>query len=199
MKTIKVFNSYGDICPYTPWTAALLDNGIRKKLQNPKKLVGDYVHPGMTVLDIGCGTGYFTLAMAGMVGPEGTVIAVDVQEEMLNELQQKSRLMNLSHRIRLHLCKPDTIGIQEQADFILSFYMIHEVPKRHAFFLEVAGLLAPGGMYLVVEPKFHVSKAAFDETLYYATQAGFHIQSRPKIVFSRAALLVKESNPPISV
>lgn len=199
MKRMKLLNSHGDICPYTPWTVALLDNLFRRLIQNPKNLVGNYVRPGMTVLDIGCGTGYFTLAMAGMVGPGGNVIAVDVQKEMLDEIQKKSKQHDLSHRIRLHISKPDAIGIQDKADFILSFYMVHEVPERYAFFSEVAGLLAPGGTYLVVEPKFHVSKTAFDETLYYATQAGFSIQSRPKILFSRAALLVKESKPPVSM
>ena len=43
----------------------------------------------MTVLDVGCGPGFFTLDMARLVGPSGRVIAADLQEGMLEKLGQK--------------------------------------------------------------------------------------------------------------
>ena len=183
---------HGDICPCTPWTAAMLDNVFRTVFQNPKKIVGDYIRPGMTVMDIGCGPGFFTLAMAKMVGPGGLVISIDVQQEMLDLVKKKSEKLDLLGRILFHLGTPEAIGICKNADFILSFYMVHEVPDRDVFFKEVAGLLKPGGRYLIVEPVFHVSEKAFDDTLAHARKAGFTVEKQPKVLLSRAALLVKE-------
>jgi ubiquinone/menaquinone biosynthesis C-methylase UbiE len=179
----------GDICRYSPWTAPFFDNVFRKIFQSPEKITGPYVRPDMTVMDIGCGPGFFTLAMARMVGPEGRVIAIDMQQEMLDTVKTKSDRLGLSDRIRFHRCKPDSLGLEEKAGFILSFYMVHEVPDRDAFFREIGGLLGPGGKYLVVEPDFHVSREAFDDTLRHAEKAGFVVEKQPKVLLSRAALL----------
>lgn len=192
MNPNQTLNPHGDICPYTPWTLVMLDNLLRKFLQNPEKIVGDYIQPGMKVLDIGCGPGFFTLPMAQMVGPLGTVIAIDVQKEMLDLVEQKSKQLGLVDRIWFHQCKPDSLDLQEQVDFILSFYMVHEVPDRDTFFSEVADLLVSGGTYLIVEPVFHVSPSAFEDTLNHAVSAGFRIVNQPKIRLSRCALLTKE-------
>jgi len=64
------------VCPVEK--AGGLDSGIRKLLQRPKKILGNYVESGMTVLDLGCGPGFFSVEMAEMVGASGKVIAVDM-------------------------------------------------------------------------------------------------------------------------
>lgn len=192
MNTNQTLTIHRDICPYTPWTLAMLDNIVRKLLQNPKKIVGGLIQPGMKVLDLGCGPGFFTLPMAQMVGPLGMVIAIDVQKEMLDLVMQKSERSGLVDRIWFHQCTPESLDIKEQVDFILSFYMVHEVPDRDTFFSEVADLLNPGGKFLVVEPVFHVSAIAFDDTISHAIKAGFRIESLPHFRLSRAAILMKE-------
>ena len=183
--------SQGDYCRYSPWTAPFFDNLFRKLLQNPDTIAGPYIRPGMTAMDIGCGPGFFTLAMANMVGPGGKVIAIDMQQEMLDLVKTKSDRLGLTERIRFHRCKPDSLGIGEKAGFILSFYMVHEVPDRDALFREVSGLLEPGGRYLIVEPGFHVSAEAFEDTLRHAERAGFAVEERPKVWLSKAAVLGK--------
>jgi ubiquinone/menaquinone biosynthesis C-methylase UbiE len=190
MKMDDHSNRTGDICRYTPFMGRMLDNGIRRVFQNPKKIVGPYVKEGMTVIDIGCGPGMYTLAMAAMVGDTGKVIAMDVQQEMLDVVKTKSEQQNLFPRIRFHKSNPDSLGVAEKADFILSFYMVHEVPDRDAFFREVKGLLKEGGKYLIVEPPFHVSKAAFEDTVDKARRAGLKPVFSPKILLSRATLFI---------
>jgi ubiquinone/menaquinone biosynthesis C-methylase UbiE len=192
MEMKQTHGRHGDICPCTPWTAAMLDNVFRTVFQNPKKIVGDYIRPGMTVMDIGCGPGFFSLAMAKMVGPGGIVISIDVQQEMLDLVKKKSEKLDLAGRILFHRGTPEAIGIHKNADFILSFYMVHEVPDRDAFFKEVSGLLNPTGRYLIVEPLFHVSEKAFEDTLGRARRAGFVVEKQPKVLWSRAVLLLKE-------
>jgi ubiquinone/menaquinone biosynthesis C-methylase UbiE len=192
METQQTKQPHGDICPCTPLTAVALDNVFRTLFQNPGKIVGDYIRPGMTVMDIGCGPGFFTFAMAKMVGPGGLVISVDVQQEMLDRVKKKREKTGLAGRILCHQATSEAIGIHRNADFILSFYMVHEVPDRDAFFKEVFGLLNPKSRYLIVEPAIHVSQRAFDDTLEHAVRAGFVVETRPKVLLSRAALLVKE-------
>jgi ubiquinone/menaquinone biosynthesis C-methylase UbiE len=127
-----------------------LDNPIRRLIHSPNKILGGHIKSGQTVLDIGCGPGTFTIAMAKMVGYTGKVIAADVQDEMLQLLRKKAIKQGLESRIITHKCGPDRIGVSERVDFALAFYMVHEVPNAEAFLREVVSILKPGGKVLVV-------------------------------------------------
>jgi ubiquinone/menaquinone biosynthesis C-methylase UbiE len=172
------------------WKIAFaLDNPIRRIIHNPQKILGGYIEAGQTVLDLGCGPGTFSLAMAKMVGESGKVIAVDIQEEMLQIVREKAAQQGLEAIIVTHKSGPDGIGLSEKVDFALAFYMVHEVPNAEAFLKEVASALKPRGKLLIVEPKMHVSAAAFEKTIEVARQAGLRSISEPKIRFSRSKLL----------
>ena len=69
------------ICPW--WIGYILASPLRRLLQNPRKILDPHVKPGMIMLDVGCGMGYFSLAMAETVGPEGKVVCVDLQPKMI--------------------------------------------------------------------------------------------------------------------
>ena len=183
--------STGEVYRYSPLRARMLDSGLRRVLQNPKKILGGYIRPGMTIIDIGCGPGMFTRAMAEMTGEGGKVIACDIQSEMLRFAEEKCRKAGLSTRIVWHQSTPDALGIAAEADFILSFHMVHEVPDRKRFLYEVFFLLRTGGKYLIAEPAGHVSESAFEQTIADAIQAGFRIVERPRISMSRVVLLEK--------
>ena len=169
-----------------------LDNRIRKLLQNPQKILGNYVKDGMTVLDLGCGPGFFSVEMAKIVGGFGRVIASDLQKGMLQKLKIKIQGTEIEKRIRLHKCEEDKIGVSEKVDFIVAFYMVHEVPNQKEFLEEIKSILTPNGQVLIVEPKlFHVSKGAFEETIRKAKEIGFEPIEKPKVFLSRAVILRK--------
>jgi ubiquinone/menaquinone biosynthesis C-methylase UbiE len=63
---------------YAAEKSSHLDSWVRKILQPPGKTLMRHVRAGMTVLDLGCGTGFFTIPMGSLVGTNGQVIAVDV-------------------------------------------------------------------------------------------------------------------------
>ncbi|NLD36813.1 MAG: class I SAM-dependent methyltransferase [Desulfatiglans sp.] len=177
------------VCPVgDAWS---LDNKIRRLYQNPVKILEPYLQEGMTVLDVGCGPGFFTIDMAGMVGEAGKVIAVDLQEGMLQKLRSKIKATELESRIELHQCDQNKIGISEQVDFILLFYMVHEVPEKASFFTELFSLLKSNRQALIVEPPFHVSGAAFRKTLQTAEAVGFKTVEGPKMLFHNTAILIK--------
>jgi ubiquinone/menaquinone biosynthesis C-methylase UbiE len=171
------------------WKIAFaLDNPIRRLIHNPQKILGRYIEEGQTVLDLGCGPGTFSVAVAEMVGESGKVIAVDVQEEMLKLVREKAARQGLQARIVTHKVGPGGIGLSEKVDFALAFYMVHEVPDAEAFLKEVASLLKPKGKLLIVEPRMHVSEVDFERTVETARRAGLKIVSDPRVRFSRSNL-----------
>ena len=180
------------VCWYSFWHILMLDNPIRRFLQDPEKILKGHIRSGMTVIDIGCGPGIFIGAMARMAGESGRVIAIDLQEEMLSHAQERYVKNTSGAPITWHQCRSDSLGIMAEADFALSFYMVHEVPDLARFFREVFRCLKPSGRYLIVEPVFHVSNAAFNRTLDAAKQAGFTVQKHPPLPLSRTVILKKE-------
>jgi len=166
---------------------------LRRLLFQPDRLVGRYVSPGDTVLDIGCGPGLFTRAIARKVGDTGLVIAVDIQDGMLEILKEKARKEGLIARIRLHKAEPDSLDLSEKGciNVALAFYVVHEVPDAERLMQEVFALLIPGGTSLIVEPMFVVSAAEFEKTLAMAVSAGFRRADEPPVFLSRAVLLMK--------
>ncbi len=181
------------VCPI--WVGHLLNNPLRKLYQNPQKILGRHVREGMTVLDFGCAMGFFTLPLARMVGPEGKVIAVDVQAGMINKLAKRAQKASLSNRITARVCPPDALGLEEfngKIDFALAFAAVHEVPDTSHFFREVSTLLKSAGKFLLAEPKGHVSDSRFKATLTIAEQHGFRIL-QPLRIFRSYGILLKNT------
>ncbi len=177
------------VCPVE--RSGSLDNRIRRWLQNPQKILKPYVKEGMTVLDVGCGPGFFSIDLAHIVGKSGRVIAIDLQEGMLQKLRDKIQGTELEERITLYKSGKNRIGLSEKVDFVLAFYVVHEIPDEEEFFRELESILQPGGHILVVEPPFHVSKSAFVETIGKARNAGLKPEKGPKVFLSKTVVLNK--------
>ncbi len=169
--------------------ASILESSIRKLFQNPKRILGPYIQEGMTVLDFGCGPGFFSVELAKMVGASGKVIAADLQVEMLKKLENKIKNTELEKRIELHQTEGDKIGVVEKVDFAFVFYALHEVPDQKCFFKEIKTLLKPDGKVFIVEPKFKVSKSEFQKSITLAEAAGLKPETETKIFLSRTVLL----------
>ncbi len=173
--------------------AGTLDFKLRKFLQDPQKIVKPYVKEGMTVLDLGCGPGFFTVEMAKLVGSAGKVVAADLQDGMLDIVKKKIKNTAIQNTVEFHKCQKEKVNLENEFDFILLFYMLHEVPSQTAFLKEVHSLLKPDGRILIVEPKFHVSKKEFKQSKKIFRDTEFEIVKEPKVFFSRTALLKKEN------
>jgi ubiquinone/menaquinone biosynthesis C-methylase UbiE len=177
------------VCPVG--LAGHLDNRFRRWVQNPEKILSPYIEEGMTILDVGCAPGFFSMDMAKMVGKSGRIIAADLQEGMLQRLEKKIRGTELEKRITFHQCDDNGIGLSAHVDFVLLFYMVHEVHDVKGLFSEIETILKPKGLVLVVEPPLHVSKKAFEKTIQKARNAGLSVVERPHIFFSKAVVLKK--------
>ena len=109
---------------------------------------------------------------------------------MLEIVKNKIKGTELEERVILHRCEDDKIGVFDKFDFILAFYMVHEVPDQKKLFDELRSILKLNGKLYIIEPKFHVTKKMFKDMVGLLEDSGFQINERPKIFFSRAVLLM---------
>jgi len=180
------------VCPF--WVGYLLLSPLRRLLENPDKILGRFVREGMTVLEPGCGMGYFTLPMARMVGPEGRVVAVEVQPRMLSVLERRARKAGLLERIELRRARAGGLGVGDlsgEVNFAAALHVVHEMPDQATFFRETWEALKPGARLLVVEPRGHVSLEEFKNTVAVAEKAGLKSEGLSRKSGGRRALLIK--------
>jgi 2-polyprenyl-3-methyl-5-hydroxy-6-metoxy-1,4-benzoquinol methylase len=175
------------VCP--PHLVRIMDNFLRPLLHSSKKVFGPHLRPGMMVLDVGCGGGFASLGMAWLVGENGRVIAADLQPEMLAVVKERAKEAGLIDRITIHRCNAYQVGVREELDFAVAFWMVHEVQDTKGFLEEIFSLLKPGGRFLIAEPWFHVTRNDFKGLLEMAEGVGFTILDRPRVRFSRAVVL----------
>jgi len=76
----------------------LMGSRARQWLMNPvKTLQSADVQPGQTILEVGCGTGFFTIPTAHMIGDQGCIVAMDASSGFLEEVAQKVQNANLNN------------------------------------------------------------------------------------------------------
>jgi predicted methyltransferase len=117
---------------------------------------GDIMTPlnlreGSVVADIGCGTGYFALKLAPLVGKKGSVLAIDILKEPLAYLWVRARLRNLP---QLHVMQsvPDDPGLPlQKMDAVLIANTYHEFTDSEAMAQHLFDALRPGGRLVVVD------------------------------------------------
>jgi 2-polyprenyl-3-methyl-5-hydroxy-6-metoxy-1,4-benzoquinol methylase len=178
------------ICPW--YLGYVLANPLRRFYQNPETIVSPYCKPGMRILEIGPGMGFFTLPMAEKVGGGGKIFCVDVQEKMLRTLHRKVLRRKLDRIVETRLCSEASLEIHDlkgTIDFTLAFAVVHEVPDAEFLLGEIAASLRPEGILLIAEPSGHVNEASFAELLRRAEAHGFQMAGSPDIRGSRTALL----------
>jgi ubiquinone/menaquinone biosynthesis C-methylase UbiE len=181
------------ICPW--WLGYFLASPLRKLIQDPVSILSPYVREGMTVLDVGSAMGFFSLPLAKLVGPNGKVICVDLQEKMIASLKKRITKAGFSQRMETRVCSKDSLKIEDLADsvdFSLAFALVHEVPDQQVLFRQIGQVLKPGHCLLVAEPSGHVSREAFDRTIALATENGFETDGAVSIRRSHASLLRKK-------
>ncbi len=123
-----------------------------------------------------------------LVGDKGRVIAVDIQQRMLDALVSRVRRQGFADRLEAHLASAEELGITSQVDFVLAFWMVHEVQNQKQFFEQVARLLKPTGTFLLAEPYIHVTHRALCTMVEVAARAGLITVGSARISFSRTAL-----------
>jgi ubiquinone/menaquinone biosynthesis C-methylase UbiE len=177
-------------CP--AWAAPFMGSPLRRLLENPEKLLEPWVEPGMTVLDVGCATGFFSLPLARMVGEEGRVLCVDVEPCMIEGLVRRATRAELTDRIEPVLCGENDLGLsgrEGSVDLAVAIHSIHELPDIEHGLRQVAAALKPGGRLLLIEPRGHVSPATWEYELAVAHSLGLSTRRELDLRRRYAAIL----------
>ena len=173
------------------WLAHAFDNRLRSVIHPAGRILGGHLAPGMTALDVGCGMGYFSLALARLVGRAGKVLAADIQPGMLDKTVSRAARAGLAGRIRPLLLDGSGLNLDRGIDFALAFWMAHEAEDLPLLLGRIHHHLSPGGRFLLVEPLLHVSKRRFALETVLAMETGLRILSEPSVRFSRAVVFEK--------
>lgn len=181
------------VCPV--WVGYLLACPIRKLTQNPKKILSPYLEKGMKVLDVGSAMGFFSIPAAKLVGNNGKVVCVDLQEKMLVKLNKRAKKAKVDSIIKTHKCSTDSLLLEEynsSIDLVILFAVAHELSNQEKAFKEIFASLKPGGKLLFAEPKGgHVTDEEFKHEIDLAKKAGFKVMDNVNISSSRTVILKK--------
>jgi cyclopropane fatty-acyl-phospholipid synthase-like methyltransferase len=131
------------------------------------------LQPGMQVLDIGCGPGRLTVPVARQIGPQGEVVAIDVQAGMLRRAQAKAQAANLTNIRFLQVGVGEGKLEHSRYDRAVLVTVLGEIPDRERALKEIFKALKPGGILCVTEVIFDPHFQSRDAVLRFASAVGF--------------------------
>jgi SAM-dependent methyltransferase len=106
---------------------------------------------GETVVDFGAGSGYYTFRLAQAVGPKGAVIAVDIEQKMLDFIRQRAARERLTNVGLLRSTETDPRLPSNRIDFVLMVDVYHELSFPFEVMSQIRNALKPGGRLVLVE------------------------------------------------
>jgi ubiquinone/menaquinone biosynthesis C-methylase UbiE len=129
---------------------------------------------GMAVLDAGCGPGRLTIPVATQVGPQGEVVAMDIQGGMIRRAQEKARATKLTNIQFLQAGVGEGKLGHSRFDRALLVTVLGEIQNQEAALKEIFDALKPSGILSVTEIIFDNHFQSRGTVLRLANAVGFH-------------------------
>jgi ubiquinone/menaquinone biosynthesis C-methylase UbiE len=170
---------------------SVFDDPKRDAWQKPVEVVRALeLRPGMTVADLGAGTGYFSRHLAAAVGAEGTVFAVEPEAKLLAHLRTRAEKEKTPNVVPI-LGSLDNPRLPHAAsDVILIVDTYHHIDDRRSYLRALAHSLAPDGRIAIIDwhkrelpegpPLDH--KLAREQVLHEMTEAGYELAAEPDVL-----------------
>jgi ubiquinone/menaquinone biosynthesis C-methylase UbiE len=155
----------------------LVDNSLRRTYMRPVlDRIG--IRAGERVLELGPGPGAFTVGAAERVGPEGSVVAVDIQAEMIAQVDQRVQQAGLTN-VETHVASAYQLPIVDQSvDRAFLITVLPEIPDRRRALSELHRVLRPGGVLSITEEFYDPDYLFLAETIRLVEAAGFRLEER---------------------
>jgi arsenite methyltransferase len=130
-----------------------LDSEERDQHQKPRQVIEALnLKPGLTVADLGSGSGYFTRRFIEAVTETGKVYAVDVEPEMLKYAEESVVHMHRSYTAEFILARPDSPKLPyESIDLLFVCNTYHHLDERTKYFSDAKSSLKPGGRVAIID------------------------------------------------
>jgi len=133
---------------------AIFDDPRRDEWQKPQQVVDALgLKPGQIVADLGAGTGYFERYLSKAVAPDGIVLAIDTEPEMVKHLGERALKEKTANVVPVLALADDPFVPKGRADMVLVVDTYHHIDDRLAYFRRVRETLAPAGRVVVID--FH--------------------------------------------
>jgi ubiquinone/menaquinone biosynthesis C-methylase UbiE len=142
---------------YEPWE--LLDQ-LAQRVEDPEAVLAALdAQPGQQVADLGCGSGYYSLALAERLGPEGVVWALDIQEESLAFLEERVAALPCDGCAPIRTVRSELDELMLPPDSVDALLMAHVdfhayrpmLPESQRLLGSIVRALRPGGRLVVVQ------------------------------------------------
>ncbi len=132
---------------FSPEKAEKLEEQDRYREFKPvERLKRAGMRAGQRVVDGGTGTGFYTRAAAEIVGPEGTVIGLDILPEMIEAAKSRGAPEHVSFKVSAESRFPVETGF---ADWVIMTNLFHELESPGEFLTEIRRVLnSEGRVYL---------------------------------------------------
>jgi ubiquinone/menaquinone biosynthesis C-methylase UbiE len=165
--------------PTPPWARWLLHSRWRRHYRAPKRTLALLdIQPGMQVLELGPGSGLFTLEAARLVGDQGRLACVDLQMAMLRPLKQDIRAAGLKN-VFLQAATAEHLPLGDSSfDLVLAIAVLPMVPRKHQALLELGRVLKPSGLLAVSEEILEPEYVPALLTRRWCRRAGFMLESQ---------------------
>jgi ubiquinone/menaquinone biosynthesis C-methylase UbiE len=160
-------------CPAWLHWLVEIENPFTRISRSPVVVQHLHLQPGMTVLDIGCGPGRVTIPLARQVGPQGEVVAMDIQPGMLRLNQEKAQAANLTNIRFLQGGVGEGKLERNLADRAVLVTVLGEIREQEAALKEIYDALKPGGILSVTEIIFDPDFQKRDKVSQLANAVGF--------------------------
>jgi ubiquinone/menaquinone biosynthesis C-methylase UbiE len=165
--------------PIPPAMVGLIDNPIRRAMQPPEKMITRFgIRPGMRVLEIGPGKGSYTLAAARRVGNSGSVVAIDIERQIIERLRQRAEQEGVGN-LEARLGDVHALNFEEgvfDAAFLMA--VIGEIPSPERAMREFHRVLKPGGTLafceMLPDPDYPLPRTL----MRLANEAGLQLKER---------------------
>ena len=165
----------GEPCP-SSWSW-IVDNPLRRwDVRHALDWAG--LRAGETVLELGPGPGAFTVDAAQRVGPEGQVIAVDIQPEMIAQVEARIRAAGVTN-VETHVANAYELPLPDASvDRAYLITVLPEIPDPVRALREIHRVLKPGGIVSMTEEFLDPDYPRRATTIAWAKAAGFELAER---------------------
>ena len=165
----------GEPCPYA--LARLVDNPLRRRYMG-RVLDRVGIHPGERVLELGPGPGAFTVRAAQRTEPGGTLVAVDIQPQMIAVVERKVREAGLAN-VETHVADAYDLPLgDESVDRAFLVTVLSEIPDRQRALAELRRVLKPDGLLSITEEFLDPDYPLARTTIRWTKDAAFELAER---------------------